>query len=279
MDKSLPALRAAHERSTGDRKKLLVNKFCRKAFVEPMAEIMSSRSHIPHPPEASPAEPARRLYKRFMIVGGLLGVFCPFVYGAWLFAVAGDGTSAFGGCLIIVIGCPLASILFATIGAALGGLFDMIGFPSKRSKDIAATTVGTIAIFMACMAVAIQIHGKTRETAVRSYVLSVCDSVEQFQLKNGHYPAALTEIETTHLNDDCGIPLDALQYEVTDAQEYDVYGADFVVFYVLGRGYVARANVVSADVVSAYGGRHTASRSAEQTRTSLATEQADEPER
>ena len=54
---------------------------------------------------------------------------------------------------------------------------------------------------------------EARVTAVRSYVLSVCDAVEHYRAENGFYPQSLNEIDTSTLDSDrLGIPLDQLDY-------------------------------------------------------------------
>ena len=87
--------------------------------------------------DSSLARPPRRLRKRFALFAGIAGACLPLSYGAWLvFSVwlqpvpplgyGLDGTPAFVGFLIIVLGCPIVGIILATIGSTVGHFRDTI---------------------------------------------------------------------------------------------------------------------------------------------------------
>ena len=110
---------------------------------------MNSSDTSTHTSETSPAEPPSRLYKRFAIIGSFLGVFFPFCYGAWLIysvwsqpepppGQALCGMPVLGGIVIIAFVCPLGAIVFAAIGAAVGGICDMFmlrRYPISRRTE------------------------------------------------------------------------------------------------------------------------------------------------
>jgi hypothetical protein len=52
--------------------------------------------------------------------------------------------------------------------------------------------------------------------AIHSYVASVCQAVDQFQKANGHFPQSLSEIDKSMLDYDLNIPLQELDYELTE---------------------------------------------------------------
>lgn len=82
------------------------------------------------------AQPNGRSWQRFAIIGGIVGVVAPFCFAVWLVCsvwaqaalpgTAKCGMPVLGGLLIIALVCPVGGILFATIGAAVGGIRDMI---------------------------------------------------------------------------------------------------------------------------------------------------------
>ncbi|WP_146585767.1 hypothetical protein [Posidoniimonas polymericola] len=55
-----------------------------------------------------------------------------------------------------------------------------------------------------------------RAAALRSYVLSVCKVVEDYQQEHGEYPPTLAAINRSNLDVDFGISLEELDYQATD---------------------------------------------------------------
>jgi hypothetical protein len=52
--------------------------------------------------------------------------------------------------------------------------------------------------------------------AIHSYVASVCQAVDRFQKENGHFPQSLSQIDKSTLDYDLHIPLQDLDYELTE---------------------------------------------------------------
>jgi hypothetical protein len=64
--------------------------------------------------------------------------------------------------------------------------------------------------------IAIDVHREVRRSAIHSYVASVLSTVNEFHDQHGRYPQSLNEIDTSALDYDVGIPLEELDYRVTD---------------------------------------------------------------
>jgi hypothetical protein len=60
-------------------------------------------------------------------------------------------------------------------------------------------------------------YREARYYAVHSYVLSVCSAVEKFHEEHGEYPPSLDQIDKSMLDYDLGIPLQDLDYEVSES--------------------------------------------------------------
>lgn len=62
------------------------------------------------------------------------------------------------------------------------------------------------------------VYREAQDTAVRSYLMSVCSAVEGYRVQHGQYPSELEQIENSTLDHDVGIPLVSLTYDVSDSE-------------------------------------------------------------
>lgn len=69
-----------------------------------------------------------------------------------------------------------------------------------------------------------------RQAAIYSYVASVCKAVESFHQQHGRYPQSLSEIDESNFDHEMGIPLQDLDYQVSDT--------GFQISYRLSDGHV-----------------------------------------
>ena len=62
---------------------------------------------------------------------------------------------------------------------------------------------------------------QAREAAARSYLLSVCNAVQEYRIEHGSYPDRLAQIDTSKFDYNGGVTLDSLDYEL-GASEFRV---------------------------------------------------------
>ena len=60
-------------------------------------------------------------------------------------------------------------------------------------------------------------YREARVTAVRSYIESVCSAVEEYKVRKAEYPSGLEQIDSSTLDNDLGIPLASLDYDVGES--------------------------------------------------------------
>ena len=72
-----------------------------------------------------------------------------------------------------------------------------------------------VAVIALLIGLCVTTYNDVRSHAVRSYVLSVCNAVENFYKEHGHYPESLGRVDQSLLDYDLQIPLHELDYEIT----------------------------------------------------------------
>lgn len=61
---------------------------------------------------------------------------------------------------------------------------------------------------------------------LHSYVASVCKAVEEYRIQNGQYPTNLSQIDSSTLDYDHGIPLSSLEYDIGESDLSVAYSVD-----------------------------------------------------
>lgn len=74
---------------------------------------------------------------------------------------------------------------------------------------------------------AVGVYLDARDTAIRSYISSVCKAVEDFRLQHGRYPVELEQIEHAALDYDFGIPLTSLEYVIRESEVSVSYSSNW----------------------------------------------------
>lgn len=85
----------------------------------------------------------------------------------------------------------------------------------RRNRVLLSIAVIGIATLFA-ISVALSQFRVARKYAVHSYVASVCNAVQVYYQEHGRYPQSLTEIDTSMLDYDLGIPLQNLDYDLIE---------------------------------------------------------------
>jgi hypothetical protein len=83
------------------------------------------------------------------------------------------------------------------------------------SRKVVFFSIGVLA----CVTLAaLPIHLTVRNAAIQSYLQSVGQAVQAFQIQHGHYPTELGKIDRSQLDYDSGIPFESLKYELDESE-------------------------------------------------------------
>jgi hypothetical protein len=84
----------------------------------------------------------------------------------------------------------------------------------KRHHIVPLVVIGLILVVVVWFA--LEEYRDARWYAIHSYVASVCQAVDRFQKENGHFPQSLSQIDKSTLDYDLHIPLQELDYQLTE---------------------------------------------------------------
>ena len=127
--------------------------------------------------------------------GAAAGAYIPFVYGTWLVVVPSDGTSKFGGMLLITIGSSIGAITGGFIGLVLGTLCASIPVTSRSYR------YSLVKLFVFFAAVTTIVTGisliarNARDSTTRAYLITLTDYMNRYNKENGVMPSSMSELQ------------------------------------------------------------------------------------
>lgn len=146
--------------------------------------------------------------------GVAAGAYIPFVYGTWLVVVPSDGTSKFGGILIITVGSTIGAITGGFIGLVLRKLCVSIPVASRSYRySLVRYFVFFVAVTTIVTGVSL-IARSARDSITRGYLITLADYVDRYENERGTFPSSTSELKLDSIPNPFEIRASDLTFEL-----------------------------------------------------------------
>jgi len=149
----------------------------------------------------------------FSYIGAAAGAYLPFVYGTWLLLIPSDGTSKFGGLLLVTAGTVATAVMGSFAGTVLGYLCVLLaGRDEKKQRYITLAMASLVAVAVTYTGVSLIARNAIGATT-RAFLMTLTSPVNQYRRQNQSLPSSISDLQPGSFTNPFEIDLSAISIQ------------------------------------------------------------------